>query len=72
MMQCQNQMEMAQEDSVSGDEEPQQKKGGLFSGFGFGSSKSAGKKAKASKKSDAYSAQLFQAQKMSKASYMKK
>jgi len=52
-------MEMAEEDSESGDEEPQQKKGGLFSGFGFGSSKSAGKKAKASKKSDAYSAQLF-------------
>ena len=64
------------DDSDDADEErmnsalPQQKSGGLFSGFGFGGGKKA--KAKVSKKSDAYSAQLYQASKMSKGSYMKK
>jgi len=51
------------DDSDDADEErmnsalPQQKSGGLFSGFGFGGGKKA--KAKVSKKSDAYSAQLY-------------
>merc|ERR1712146_376011 len=81
MMQAQNLQEQAEASDYEEEEEeeedgmarPQAKKkaGGLFSGFGFGKSAPA-KKMKASKKSDAYSAQLYQASKMSKGSYMKK
>ena len=61
--------EMAEGEEGDYEEAPQQKSGGLFSGFGF-ASKSKGK-AKMSKKSDAYSAQLFQASKMSNNVFMK-